>query len=165
MDVEKTIEFLLEQQARFDARMELLLEQQARFDGRIESLSGIVTEMAGGITNGQHQLRRAIKLGVEEARRERAQRRALEQKVDTRFGELATAQLATERSLQRLIHSLQLATEQRARSAVVPAREYNEVAYGHRESNRISSAASRTAAGLVRSSTSTFRCPTGEVSC
>ena len=107
MDVEKTIKFLLEQQARFDARMELLLEQQGRFDSRMESLSGIVAEMAGAITDVQHQLRRAVKLGVEEARRQRAQRRAFEQKVNTRFGELATAQLTTERSLQRLIDSLQ----------------------------------------------------------
>lgn len=38
MDVEKTIGFLLENQARFDARLAALLEQQAKFEMGMEAL-------------------------------------------------------------------------------------------------------------------------------
>lgn len=46
MDVEKTIEFLLENQARFDARLGALTEVQSRNQQMIGQLAGVVGELA-----------------------------------------------------------------------------------------------------------------------
>ena len=46
MDVEKTIEFLLENQARFDARLGELAEVQSRHQQMIGQLAGVVGELA-----------------------------------------------------------------------------------------------------------------------
>jgi len=46
MDVEKTIEFMLENQARFDARLGALTEVQSRNQQMIGQLAGVVGELA-----------------------------------------------------------------------------------------------------------------------
>lgn len=89
MDVQKTIEFILEQQANSAVF-------QARVDERLDQIS--------------NRLDRAIRLGVDESRRERKRRRELEEKVDLRFAELAAAQTRTEQVLQAFIQSLQRPT-------------------------------------------------------
>jgi hypothetical protein len=72
MDVQKTMEFILEQQAQ----TEVHLKQVA------------------------NELRRAVRLGVKEARQERARRRELASQVDSAITRLAAAQLITEERMQ-----------------------------------------------------------------
>jgi hypothetical protein len=75
MDVEKTMEFILDQLAQVTAL-------QARSDARLD---------------------RAIRLAVWEARQERKKRRAADEKLDEYITRLAAAQLITEEKLQRFI--------------------------------------------------------------
>lgn len=89
MDVEKTMDFILEQlaqvvalQARTDTRLDRMAEQQARTDRRLD---------------------RAIGLAVREARAERKRRQELFREFDEKITQLATAQLITEDKLQRFI--------------------------------------------------------------
>jgi hypothetical protein len=82
MDVEKTMEFILEQLAHASAVQAKAEERQARTDKRLS---------------------RAIHLAVGEARQERKRRQELGWKVDEKITQLAAAQLITEEKLQRLI--------------------------------------------------------------
>ena len=86
MDVEKTMQFLLEQQAasqaRFDAAMTQITESQARAQEEMADM--------------RSYMRRAVHLAVQEARAERRRRRKADE-------ELAVLQAETERKLQRLI--------------------------------------------------------------
>jgi hypothetical protein len=89
MDVEKTMEFILEQLAHVTVLQAKAEERQERMDRRLS---------------------RAIRLAVEEARRERARRRELDERVDRSRSEmeeaiarLAAAQLVTEEKLQRFL--------------------------------------------------------------
>ena len=103
MDVEKTIELLLEQQARLDARFDAQMSQltekmgeaadraaemDERHDREMADIRGSLSELRGS-------LRQAVRLSVEEQRRERVRRQ-----------DLAAAQLATEARLQKLIDLL-----------------------------------------------------------
>src|SRR4051794_6511476 len=107
MDIERTIEFLLEQQAASQARFDA---QQARFDAQQAQFRADYEERQKQYEERQKQyeerhtlemaqirqeLRRGIRLSVEEARRERVRRK-----------ELAAAQALTEQKLQQLIDSL-----------------------------------------------------------
>src|SRR5437763_13676617 len=107
MDVERTIEFLLEQQAasqaRFDAqhaqfradyevRQKQYEERQKQYEDRQKQYD---ERHALEMAQIRQELRRGIRLSVEEARRERVRRQ-----------ELAAAQALTEQKLQQLIDSL-----------------------------------------------------------
>jgi hypothetical protein len=106
MDVQKTMEFLLEQQARFDAQMGLLTvkmdeaaeraaEMDERHDREMADLRGSLSELRGS-------LRQAVRLSVEEQRRERVRRQALDEKMT----QLASSQLATDERLRNLLDVL-----------------------------------------------------------
>jgi hypothetical protein len=89
MDVEKTMEFILDQlaqvaalQAAAEQRQAAAEQRQARSDARLD---------------------RAIRLAVWEARQERKKRRAADEKLDEYITRLAAAQLITEEKLQRFI--------------------------------------------------------------
>ena len=89
MDVEKTMEFILEQLAHVSSQLAEVGAFQARTDRRLD---------------------RAIRLAVQEARQERQRRKELEERLSTAAAEadekitqLAAAQLITEEKLQRLI--------------------------------------------------------------
>jgi hypothetical protein len=92
MDVEKTMEFILEQQAHMAARLDQgkaqADEQLARHDRQIAQINTI--------------LRRAVRLTVQEARAERKRRREADERLDLRMDQLASSQLVTEEKLQRL---------------------------------------------------------------
>ncbi len=75
MDVEKTMEFILDQLAQVAAL-------QARSDARLD---------------------RAIRLAVWEARQERKKRREADERLDECITRLAAAQLLTEEALKRFI--------------------------------------------------------------
>jgi hypothetical protein len=110
MDVEKTIEFLLEHQARFDARfdaqMDNLNAQMSGLTGKMADLTDKMDSMVDQqigmeerhdreIADIRSALRQAVRLSIEEQRRERVRRQALDTKVDS---------LAT--SLQGLIDAM-----------------------------------------------------------
>jgi hypothetical protein len=50
MDVEKTIEFLLRQQAQFSSDLSALMQQQTQFRADLAALSNTVTELTGTVT-------------------------------------------------------------------------------------------------------------------
>ena len=97
MDVEKTIEFLLEQQAAYQARFEAdsiefrerLRASEEKFNRQDERLG--------------RRLERAARLSIEEHRRERVRRKEL----DARIEALAKAQEQTQKALDRFIESME----------------------------------------------------------
>jgi hypothetical protein len=89
MDVEKTIEFILQQQAQVEVHLAAISDRLDRTGARLD---------------------RAVRLGIREARAERAKRRELDAKTnrratefDEKITQLAAAQLVTEEKLQRFI--------------------------------------------------------------
>ncbi len=89
MDVEKTIEFILEQQAQVETHLAAMAEQHLKL---------------------RQDLNRAVRLGIQEARAERRRRREMDERLDAKIAvldekitQLAAAQLVTEEKLQRLI--------------------------------------------------------------
>ncbi|HXB71025.1 MAG TPA: hypothetical protein VNY05_22510 [Candidatus Acidoferrales bacterium] len=79
MDVQSTIEFLFGQQARFDAQMAELTE---KMDLMVDHQIGMDERHDREIADIRSALRQAVRLSVEEQRRERARRQALDTKVD-----------------------------------------------------------------------------------
>jgi hypothetical protein len=99
MDVEKTIEFLLEHQARFEVRMAKLTDKMdAMLDHQIGMEERHDREMAdirAVSAESRAELRRGIRSSIEEQRRERVRRNTLDLKLD---------KLAT--SLQALVDAM-----------------------------------------------------------
>jgi hypothetical protein len=92
VDVEKTIEFILDMQAQ-------AVVNQAKRDedfARIEKVA----------ERTDRRLDRAVRLAVREARAERKRRQELQARVDAKFEELAEAQRGTEASLKAFIESM-----------------------------------------------------------
>jgi hypothetical protein len=79
MDVEKTIEFLLEHQARFEVRMAELTD---KMDLMVDQQIGMEERHDREMAEIRASLRQAVRLSVEEQRRERVRRQALDTKVD-----------------------------------------------------------------------------------
>jgi hypothetical protein len=79
VDVESTIEFLLGQQARFDSQMAELTE---KMDLMVDHQIGMDERHDREIADIRAALRQTVRLSVEEQRRERARRQALDTKVD-----------------------------------------------------------------------------------
>jgi hypothetical protein len=90
MDVEQTIEFLLGQQVRFDTQMgalnEKFAEKMAELSDKMESMVdyqiGMDERHDREIADIRSALRQAVRLSVEEQRRERVRCQALDAKVD-----------------------------------------------------------------------------------
>ena len=95
MDIERTMEFIVESQARADAQIEKILASQARGDVQME-------ELRVSQRKTEETLRRAIRLAVREARNEREKRRELDEKMT----QLAAAHLLTEEALRAYLRSL-----------------------------------------------------------
>src|SRR5262249_30043441 len=99
MDVEKTMEFILEQQAAAAVWQAKTEENMAEFSDGLKRLD--------------RRLTRAVRLAVREARAERARRRELDDRLTAsraafqeEFTKLAAAQRATEESLRAFIDSM-----------------------------------------------------------
>jgi len=96
MDVEKTIQFLLEQQgasqSRFDAGMTEIREQ-------ISAINGTLVKVVDEQVAMRRDMRRAVSLAVREARAERRRRREADER-------LAASQDELRRSLQRFLDSM-----------------------------------------------------------
>ncbi|MBZ5621415.1 MAG: DUF465 domain-containing protein [Acidobacteriia bacterium] len=102
MDVEKTIEFILNMQANAQVQMDKIREAQAQAEAR-EAASAERHESAHQrhdreIAEIRRTLARAVKLGVREARNSRKRHQELDEKI-TR---LAASHLLTEEQLQQL---------------------------------------------------------------
>jgi hypothetical protein len=131
MDIERAIEFILDQQAKtaeeFTKVAQILDGVTEKLDGVTEKLDG-VTETLDGVTETLDRLaeqqvqseekhnreiaatdgmlRRAIKLAIREARAERKRRQEMDARLDEKITQLAAAQLITEEKLQNFISSL-----------------------------------------------------------
>jgi len=88
MDIEKAMEFILEQQAQIHIMQMKAEEHLARHDGDIAKINEI--------------LRRAVRLAVQEARAERKRRREADERLDFKMDQLASSQLLTEEKLRML---------------------------------------------------------------
>ena len=86
MDIERTIEFILEQHAKTEAGL---------------------AKTEAGLAKTEAILNRAIRLGIREARAERRKRQELASEFDRKMTQLAAAQLVTEERLQSLIRSME----------------------------------------------------------
>jgi hypothetical protein len=93
MDIEKTIEFLLGQQAQAEAR-------QAHMDEALAQLAEEQRRTGLGLQRLERVMRRAIALGVQAIRAERRQREKMRSEFDEIMTQLAAAQLITEKKLQ-----------------------------------------------------------------
>jgi soluble cytochrome b562 len=78
MDVEKTIAFLLEQQANFESQMGLLAQQQREASMRHEKE---MADFRHGVAELRDEVRRAVHAGIEEQRRERRRRLELDERL------------------------------------------------------------------------------------
>ena len=85
MDVEQTMEFILQCQASTEATLGKMAERHEKDMAAINA-----------------SLRRAIRLSVEEERRERVRRQQLEAEFQDKMDKLASAQLLTEEKMSRL---------------------------------------------------------------
>jgi CRISPR/Cas system-associated exonuclease Cas4 (RecB family) len=89
VDVEKTIEFILTQQARNEARVGAMEERHNREMQQIRD-----------------ELRRGVRLAVQDARHERKRRQEMAEHWDQKITQLSAAQLVTEEKLQGLIEAM-----------------------------------------------------------
>jgi hypothetical protein len=81
---------------RFEATADLIREMAVAAEERHDKEMGEI----------RAELRRAVRLSVEEARRERVRRQEADERLDGYITKLAAAQLETDHSLQLLIHAL-----------------------------------------------------------
>jgi hypothetical protein len=88
VDVEKTIEFILQMQAKTDATLDRLAERDAAAERRMD--------------RSDAYMRRAVRLGAREARAERAKRKELDAKWEEKITQIAAAHLLTEEALRQL---------------------------------------------------------------
>jgi propanediol dehydratase large subunit len=88
MDVEKTMEFILEQTAQTAALQARADEHLARHDRDIAKINAI--------------LRRAVRLAVQEARAGRKRRNEADERLDIKMDQLASAHLMNEEMIRKL---------------------------------------------------------------
>ena len=119
MDMQKTMDFIVEQQANFHVQMSEITEKlnlwidqsigmEERHDREIADIRAIEAST-------RMEVRRAIRAGVEEQRRERVRRQALDDKLAASRLELAASRLATEQTFKEVADAQaasRLATEQ-----------------------------------------------------
>ena len=105
MDVEKTMQFLLEQQARFDARQAQFDERQAQFEQRMAEIQNILQDVATAQLNTNAILATLAEQHVELERSHIAQSEA--QRVTAQsLQALSNAQNVTEHNLSALIFTV-----------------------------------------------------------
>lgn len=96
MDLERTMEFLLQQQANFEAREAAATERHNR---EVAEIRHIIAETQEIGRQTRLELRRAVRLGVQEARAERRRCREADEK-------LAAGQETLQQSLTAFIDSM-----------------------------------------------------------
>lgn len=111
MDVEKTIEFILEQQARFEVLHQKTEEMHQKSAAMYQQSAAMHQRTEALHAKTEATLRRAIRLGVREARHERQRRRELGETFDQKMTQLAAAQLITEEKFEVLGQKLDTLTD------------------------------------------------------
>jgi len=86
----------------FEERLEKLAERHEVLTQGVELHEREMAEIRREGALMRADLRRAFAMGVREARNERRRRRELDEKMDEKIGQLASAQLITEEKLQAL---------------------------------------------------------------
>jgi membrane protein involved in colicin uptake len=108
--IENGMQFLLEQQARADARREADAAKHeadaAKHEAAAAKHEADAAKHRAEMDEIRGILRRAIRLSVQEARNERRKRREGDESLRQTMDELAAAQKATEQSLRAFIDSL-----------------------------------------------------------
>jgi hypothetical protein len=107
MDLERAIEFLLEQQAASQARLDAqMAASQERHDREIGEIRQIIaaTQEIGRQT--REELRRAVRLSVQEARAERKRRKEEDAKLAAADEKLAASQEDLRQTLKAFIDSM-----------------------------------------------------------
>ncbi len=99
MDVERTVEFIVETLARVTSRLDVVGE-------RLEALTERMDRAEGRASRTDARLDRAIRLAVQEARNERKKRQEMEARWAEKMTQLAAAQLITEEKTQQLDESV-----------------------------------------------------------
>ena len=99
MDVEKTMGFILEQQAHIAAI-------QSKAEERAALHAAEIARVELRLQRVDLRLRHAIRLAVQEARNERKRRRELDARFELKMDQLASSQLVTEEKLQRLVDKI-----------------------------------------------------------
>jgi predicted nucleic acid-binding Zn-ribbon protein len=99
MDLQRAMEFILEQEAKLHDQMQALTE---KMDGLTDRMLEVEERHDREMADVRAELRRAVRLSVQEHRNERARRQELDKKIT----QLAAAQVITEEKLQRLIDTL-----------------------------------------------------------
>jgi chromosome segregation ATPase len=99
MDIERTMEFIVDQLAKTTAGIEELRERMNQFQANLERMQ----EQAA---RTDARLDKAVALGIRELRNERRRRQELDARFDEKITQLASAQLITEEKLQRLEEKL-----------------------------------------------------------
>jgi len=100
VDVERTIEFILSQQARTEANME-------KIEAGLAKTEAGLARTEAGLARTDALLRRAVRLGVRAFREERRKRQELNAEFDRKMTQLAAAQLETEERMKGFIQSLE----------------------------------------------------------
>jgi hypothetical protein len=95
VDVEKTIAFILDCQARTEAALAASAEELA-------DTKRTINENAKALKATDTLLRRAIRAGVRDARNERRKRQEMDRKFDEKITQIAAAHLLTEEALKAL---------------------------------------------------------------
>ena len=88
MDIEKTMEFILSSQANAEVQMAKIREAQTRAESEMAAI--------------RETMRRALRLGVQEARNERRKRREADERLDEKITQLAASHLLTEEVVRNL---------------------------------------------------------------
>jgi len=101
VDIERTIEFILDQQAKGAAQLERQAEQLAKSTAEHDRR---MAEHDRGMANIDRRLDRAIRLGVQEARAERKRRQEMD--ALEKITQLVAVQRVTEEKLQGLIDAM-----------------------------------------------------------
>ena len=98
VDIERTMEFILDAQARAEVRMERAEVRMEKTDKRLDGITKLL----------QQGMRILIKtnIGLAELRTNVAQLAVAQKRTDARVADLAQAQKATERSLKAFIDSM-----------------------------------------------------------
>ena len=110
MDVEKTIEFILAQQAKNEAHLGAMDERHDRamqeHNDFIQQHNVAIQRHDREMHQIREQLRRAVRLAVQDARTDRKRRREMAEQWDQKITQLSAAQLVTEEKLQGLIETM-----------------------------------------------------------
>ncbi len=109
MDIERTIQFILESQAKAEIRMDRWEARMERSDARIERSDARVAALEKRLDRRMDAITRLLQQGMRilvKNQSEIAELRKAQRRTDTKLAELAEAQTETQRTLRAFIASL-----------------------------------------------------------